>query len=141
VCGNVVVCSFIARLQEAEDDFQRKKENMSTTYLSLAMSATMFPLPAHLSMRPLSPAQVKDAVAAGVVSALNPSHASTIEVIRRKFGIDLPIPERAPKVSLTPSDRLILIQANLPRLAEGARHSDETVAAAPISFIEVEVLS
>jgi len=69
-----------------------------------------------------------------VVSALNPSHASTIDVIKRKFWIDLPIPERAPKVSLQSGDQLIVIQAQLPRLAEGEVHSAETVENAAIKF-------
>lgn len=57
-----------------------------------------------------------------------------IEVIARKFGLVLPIPEKAPKVALSSGDSLIIIQANLPRLAEGEVHSDATVANAPISF-------
>lgn len=69
-----------------------------------------------------------------VVSALNPSHASTIDVIRRKFDINLPIPERAPKVALQSGDSLIVLQAQLPRLAEGEGHSAETVENAKIKF-------
>ena len=105
-----------------------------TTFLSLAVSATMFPEEGDIHMQSLSPVGVRQAIEAGVSSALNPSHASTIEVIQRKFGLELPIPEKAPKVSLQSGDRLIIIQANLPRLNEGQVHSDETVANAPISF-------
>jgi len=106
-------------------------------FVSLAVSATMFPERGQIVMRETNADDIRAYLAdagADVISALNPSHASTLEVIRRKFDLALPIPERAPKVVLVPGDSLIIIQANLPRLAEGERHSDETVAGAPISF-------
>ncbi len=105
------------------------------TFISLAVSATMFPPMGTIEMRPLGASEVEIFVRDGnLVSALNPSHASTIEVIRRKFDLALPIPEKAPKVSLVKGDSVIIIQANLPRLQEGEVHSDEVVANAPISF-------
>ena len=109
-----------------------------TIYISLAASATMFPENGSIRMESITAQTVQDIIdthpESEIVSALNPSHASTIDVIRRRYGLELPIPERAPKVSLQSGDSLVVIQANLPRLAEGAVHSDETVQNAPISF-------
>lgn len=107
---------------------------MSTTFISLAISDTMFPDDANLSKHTITPDDVKSILAAGVISALNPSHASTIDVIRRKFGFELPIPDRAPKVALESGDQLIVLQAQLPRLAEGEVHTSETVENARIKF-------
>lgn len=108
---------------------------MAKTFISLAVSATMFPESGSIAMAPLNPEQVKEILATeSVESALNPSHVTTIDLIRRKFDIDLPIPDKAPKVLLGTGDSVIILQAALPRLAEGEKHNDETVNNAKISF-------
>jgi len=112
-----------------------ERETMATTYVSLAISGTMFPEDCNIEKMGISPEGMQAALKRdNIVSALNPSHKSTIDVIRRKFGFDLPIPERAPKVSLESGDQLIVLQAQLPRLAEGEVHSQETVENAQIKF-------
>ena len=106
-----------------------------TTFISLAISDTMFPDNCSMSKIGISAARAKDLLERErVLSALNPSHATTIDVIWRKFGISLLIPERAPKVALQSGDQLIVIQAQLPRLAEGEVHSADTVENAKIKF-------
>ena len=106
-----------------------------TTFISLAVSATMFPENGSIRMEPLTSDDIQDILASeNIASALNPSHATTIDAIRRRFDIDLPIPERASKVLLGYGDSVVILQAQLPRLAEGEVHSDETVQSAPISF-------
>ncbi len=104
------------------------------TYLSLAISDTMFPANATLSKTALQPKDVS-VYLTDIVSALNPGHATTIDAIKRRYGFDLPIPTIAPKVALVHGDALLVIQAQFKRrLAEGERYSDEEVAAAPIAF-------
>ena len=110
-----------------------------TTFISLAISDTMFPDDCEVVKSSIDSDHVKVILqqqSRSVISALNPSHESTIEVIKRKFGIDLPIPSdgKAPKVSLRQFDDLLVIQAQLPRLAEGEVHSQETVENARIKF-------
>lgn len=113
----------------------RKAVNM-ITYITLAISDMMFPDDCSLTKKSVSAGFVRGFVRASedIVSILNPSHTSTIGVIKRKFDIDLPIPEKAPKVSLQSGDQLIVLQAQLPRLAEGEVHSQETVENAAIKF-------
>lgn len=108
---------------------------MPTTYLSLAISDTMFPN-GNFSKHSLSSLQAKELIeqTSGLVTAVNPSHAATIDLINRKFDIALPVPKVAPKVQLVSGDTLIVAQANLPRLAEGKVHSQETVENAVINF-------
>jgi len=105
-----------------------------TTFISLAVSDTMFPDNATLAKTSITRDDLSLILQGSVLSALNPSHKSTIDVIKRKFWIDLPIPEKAPKVSLVSGDQLVVIQAQLPRLAEGEVHSADTVENAKIKF-------
>lgn len=71
-----------------------------TTFISLAISDTMFPAEATMRKAPATPADVQAAIENGAVSALNPSHTTTIDAIRRRFGIEIPVPALAPKVAL-----------------------------------------
>lgn len=105
-----------------------------TNYVSLAISDTMFPA-GELYKESMSAETAQNWLYSNqFVSAANPSHATTFDALSRKFGIDLPIPDRAPKVALERGDNLLVFQANLPRLAEGERHSDETVENAEFRF-------
>jgi hypothetical protein len=127
--------------------WQKKGEKPMTTFISLATSATMFPAVPYggtIITSTLTPELVQRRISAGVSSALNPSHASTIDAIRRRYGLELALPvlthgQRAPQVKLNPGDELFIVQAVLPRLNEGERHSDETVANAPINFLRWRV--
>lgn len=118
-----------------------------TTYISLATSATMFPVAPFggtIITSALTPQMVKARLAYPVVSALNTSHSSTIDAIKRRYGLELPLPQltpgqRAPQVKLLPGDELFVVQATLPRLDEGEVHPDATVQAAPISFLRWRV--
>lgn len=116
-----------------------------TTYISLASSATMFPVGSPILTSELTPELVKARMEkVQVVSALNESHKSTIDVVKRRYGLELPLPvlepgQRAPQVKLQPGDELFIVQASLSRLKEGEKHSDETVQKAPISFLRWRV--
>jgi len=104
-------------------------------YISLAVSATMFPVAGEIYMEECTPAQVSIAIRRrGAVSAANPSHKATLDAIKRKYNIEIPVEEKPPKVKLQDKDELIIVQAHLPRLAEGEVHSDETVREAKITF-------
>lgn len=109
-----------------------------TVFISLALSDTMFPDACSASKRSLEPEEIRFMLEGSgnysVVSALNPSHATTIDAIRRRFDLELPIPERAPKVQLEAGDFLVVVQAQLPRLAEGQVHSQETIDTAVFKF-------
>jgi hypothetical protein len=58
----------------------------------------------------------------GVVSCLNPSHKATIDAAKTRYGLEVPIPERAPQVVLNPGDCLVVMSVRgLPRL-DATRH-------------------
>ncbi len=116
-----------------------------TTYISLAASATMVPPGNQIITSVLTPELVKARMqSVEVVSVLNERNQATIDAIKRRFDLELPLPvlapgERAPQITLAPGDELFICQATLPRLREGEVHSDEVVNAAPISFIRWRV--
>jgi hypothetical protein len=95
-----------------------------TKFIGLALSDTMFPAGSFWL-------QINEH---DIVSAANPSHASTFDALNRRFDIDLPVPERAPKVTLQSGDSIMVFQANLPRLVEGDRHTQDTVDNATFNF-------
>lgn len=106
-----------------------------SNYVSLAISDTMFQ-DGTFKKQSITARNAQDwlHLTSDIISAVNPSHAATIDVLNRKFGVDLSVPTTAPKVTLVSGDILLVCQANLPRLAEGETHSDETVENAEFRF-------
>lgn len=109
---------------------------MSTNYVSLALSDTMFPEGQFKKdILLLQEAQERLEINRhNIVSAANPSHKATFNALSRRFGIDLPVPDKAPEIALQSGDRILVFQAKLPRLAEGQVHSQETVDSAEFKF-------
>jgi len=108
--------------------------------VSFAMSDTMFPESCTIDREPISSdvaiRMIRDySELSRLLSALNPSHARTIEAIRVRFGIELPIPEQAPKIKLEDGDKLLVIAIQgLPRLGEGEVYSNEQIGSANFKF-------
>ena len=71
-----------------------------------------------------------------MVPCLNPSHKATIDAMVAKFGIEgVVIPEIAPRVTLEPGDKLIVMSPRgLPRLQDRHEYTDDEVAKATFSF-------
>jgi hypothetical protein len=106
------------------------------TYFGFGLSDSMFPTsPVTISRRDISAGDVREMVRAGVVSCLNPTHAASIAVMRERFGLDVPIPEKAPIVALVPGDSLIVMGiSGLPRLEGRHEYTSEEVAEAKFRF-------
>src|SRR5271167_1741661 len=112
--------------------------NAMSTYISLAVSATMFD-PANPMIRcsALTPELVKARLEkVQVASLVNKSHATTIDAISRRYGINVPLPpgEALPQAILAPGDELFVVQVRLPRIPEGSVHTQATVDSAPMSL-------
>lgn len=103
-----------------------------TTYLSLAISDSMFPPGLH-AKRALTPDEVRDILGRGVVSCVNPAHRATVDAIQARYGLEIAVPERAEKVALAAGDRLLVCTAlGLPR--ETREFTDEEIARATFAF-------
>ncbi len=112
---------------------------MATTnkvFFGFGLSDNMFPSGVtNLRRRDLSPEEAGEVIKGGVEVCLNPSHAETIRVMRDRFGIDVPIPAKAPIVALKAGDRLLVMGVSgLPRLEGRHEYTPEEVAGARFRF-------
>ena len=115
---------------------------MAKVYFGFAVADSMFQGDVEVSRSTVDLDAVKYLIRKGITPCLNPSHAATIAAMRNKFGLDVPIPERAPQVVLEVGDRLIVMGVRgLPRL-DASRHeyTESEIDAATFSFSIWEVL-
>ena len=114
---------------------------MATTFVGLAIADGMFPETAAATRRPLTVEEAKGLIEAGVASCCNPSHKLTLDALNTKHGIVVPVPEKAPFVSLKAGDKVIVLSARFPRrLAEGEIWTTEDVEKAMFKFGLWEVI-
>lgn len=108
---------------------------MAKTFFGFGIAPSMFPAICGINKVALTPEQARAVIAEGVESCLNPSHAATIAAMRGRYGIDVSIPERAPRVELVAGDRLLVMGVRgLPRLEGRHEYTDEEVASATFEF-------
>jgi hypothetical protein len=115
---------------------RKKGFTVMAMYISLALSDTMFP-EGKFHKESFAVDEARDWLQINedrLISAANPTHTSTIDALNRRFEIDLPVPDKAPQVSLVSGDQIMVFQARLPRLDEGEVHSPETVNSAEFKF-------
>jgi hypothetical protein len=108
---------------------------MATTYFGFALADSMFAGDCVIRRRVLSVEQVKALVAEGVQSCCNPSHQATIDAMRQRYGIDVPIPATPPRVALSPGDSVIVMGVRgLPRLTDRHEYTPAEIAKAEFAF-------
>lgn len=104
-------------------------------YFGFALADSMFVGNCKIIRVESSAEWVKGAVEYGAESCCNPSHAATIAAMRKRFGIDVAIPETPPRVVLEPGDQVIVMGVRgLPRLTDRHEYSKEEIAKATFSF-------
>jgi len=112
------------------------------TYFGFAIADSMFPYSAECTIRrrELDADTVRAIVADGVIPCLNPSHKATIDAMRTRFGIDVPIPETPPRVELQNGDRMIVMGVRgLPRLTDRHEYTAEEIEGAEFRFSEYRI--
>jgi hypothetical protein len=108
---------------------------MATTFFGFGIAPSMFPVDCVITRKGLTPEAAKALVEQGVVPCLNPSHKATIDAMKGKFDIEVPIPDKAPAVALNPGDSVIVMGVRgLPRLEGRHEYTDEEVARATFDF-------
>jgi len=108
---------------------------MKRYYFGFALADSMFVGNCTINRRMISIQEVEEMVAQGVESCCNPSHKATIEAMKARFGIDVSIPEKPPRVELHAGDSVIVMGVRgLPRLTDRHEYSDEEIAKATFSF-------
>jgi len=112
------------------------------TYVGLAIADGMFAENAQAKRRQLTVDEAQGLIGTDVVSCCNPSHRTTLDALQQKFGITVPIPEKAPFVKLAPGDRVVVLSARFPRrLNEGETWTAEDVGKAEFKFGLWEVVA
>jgi len=114
---------------------------MGTTFFGFALADSMFNDACTIERRPLSVDAAKTLVKQGVESCLNPSHQATIDAMRTRFGIDVPIPVSPPRVAVGVGDAIVVMGVRgLPRLTDRHEYSVEEIAQATFLFTEYRVV-
>ena len=113
---------------------------MGTTFFGFGLAPSMFDGDGTLEFRQLSADQAREllaeATAEGTLqSCLNPSHVATIEAMRSRYGIDVPVPEKALFANLAAGDSLVTMGVRgLPRLENRHEYTEEEVGGATFTF-------
>jgi len=114
---------------------------MVKVYVGLAIADGMFPEVVSASRRPLTVEEAKSLIEAGLISCCNPSHALTLDALREKYGIAVPIPEKPTFVKLSTGDKVIVLSARFSRrLNEGEKWTKGDVDQAVFKFGLWEIL-
>lgn len=71
---------------------------MNKTYFGFALADGMFSGNVAIERRVLTVEQVAAKVGRGVESCCNPSHTATIDAMRARYGLNVPIPATPPRV-------------------------------------------
>lgn len=113
-----------------------------TKYVSMAFSLNMVEPPFTMVCKEMPPEVFVERYKEGdFISALNPSHAGSIDAFERKYGVSLDIPEKAPMITLKSRDSIYVLQFNFGRrLKEGERYTNEEVQNASIRVLHCIIL-
>lgn len=110
-------------------------------FFGFAVADSMFPGDCLISRRAMEVAEVKAMIEQGVEPCLNPSHVATIDAMRKRFNINVAIPETPPKVELRKGDRLVVMGVRgLPRLTDRHEYTEDEVAKATFSSSLYEIV-
>jgi hypothetical protein len=105
------------------------------TYFGFALADSMFVGDYTITRRNITVDEVKQLVTQGVESCCNPSHKATIDAMRTRFGIDVPIPEIPPRAVLCSGDSVIVMGVRgLPRLTDRHEYTEEEIVSATFTF-------
>jgi hypothetical protein len=108
---------------------------MGKSFFGFAVADSMFAGDCTIARKTLSVDEVKSIINEGVQSCCNPSHVATINAMRSRFQIDVPIPESPPRVVLNSGDSVIVMGVRgLPRLTDRHEYTEEEVASATFNF-------
>lgn len=110
-------------------------------YFGFAIADNMFPSRCTAERRPATLKEVKAMLEGPYVCACNPSHDATIEVARKRYGLNVFVPTKAARVNLLPGDRFFVMSVRgLPRLEGRHEYSEEEVAGASFEFARWAVI-
>ena len=105
---------------------------MAKIFFGFALADSMFEGDCAIMRKVVDAAFVREK-AVGLIPCLNPSHQATIDAMRRRFGIEIAVPDAPPKVALSPGGAVMGVRG-LPRLTDRHEYTAEEIAGASFSF-------
>lgn len=116
---------------------------MTTTYIGFAVADSMFSSSALIKKEAVSIESIKELIESGSVSSCcNPSHVATLDALKARYDVVVPVPEKAPIVTLKKGESVVVLSARgLPRL-DATRHeyTSEEIEKASFAFSKYTVL-
>ena len=108
-----------------------------TTYVNNAIADAMFidlANEATLTRRPITPHEATAIIAEGVVTAFNPSHATTTTLVERRTGVAIPVAQTARRIKLGIGDRVLVVTMDGPLPRATREWSEEEIKKMNFSF-------
>jgi len=108
---------------------------MKKVYFGFAISDSMFENIGRIIRLSIASEWAKQFAREGAISCFNPSHKTTIDVMKEKFGINIEIPKTSPRVVLERGDEIVVMGIRgLPRLTDRHEYTKEEIAQATFTF-------
>lgn len=136
-----VIHSLMTEQEETRYNFLPPEEG-GKLYFGFALADSMLPEGTFRKTVALNAEVAKNWIEGkNVVSCLNPSHKATIEAMRVRYEIDVPIPDTPPQVKLSSKDVLIVMGVRgLPRLTDRHEYTREEIEGATFTFSMYKVI-
>jgi hypothetical protein len=111
---------------------------MTKTYFGFAVADGMFVGEAIISRAPITAETAKQIIqlaGENFCPALNPSHGPTIEAAKKRFDLDVKVPETAPIIKMEKGDRLVVMSVRgLPRMEGRHEYTNAEIEGAHFEF-------
>lgn len=109
-------------------------------YFGFAIADSMLPSGFLISKRSVPIDELKERIDS-FTSCVNPSHQATIDAIRERYDLNIPVPESAPTISLSLGDSLAVMSVRgLPR-GEHREWTREEIERATFECSEYQVVA
>lgn len=111
-------------------------------YFGSAIADSMFPETCTIQKAGITEEGIKIFFSAGFTSVVNPQHKATLDAAKIRYGLEIPIPPKAPIVKLEFDDQVLVMSVRgLPRLEENRHeYTAEEIARATFTFSHYEVI-
>lgn len=111
-------------------------------YFGFAIADSMINANTTLIKKEIALDGVREFLKGDVNFCLNPSHVPTIDAAKGKYGLNIEVPETAPKVNLRDGDELVVMSVRgLPRLEGRHEYTSDEIEVATFTFSHYDVVS
>ena len=107
-----------------------------TVFFGFAIADSMFPDNCCARRHALTPEDAVERLKRGTaVPCVNPSHKATLDALKTRFGVEIPVPATPPSIKLNLGDGIIVMAVSgLPRLTDRHEYTSDEIAGAKFRF-------